>query len=47
MKKLIARLFKLQTEFGAKLDSVADIGTYLMAFMGMITTVPQLSFMVL
>jgi CDP-diacylglycerol--glycerol-3-phosphate 3-phosphatidyltransferase len=34
---LIARLFKLQTEFGAKLDSVADIGTYLMAFMGMIT----------
>ena len=34
---LIARLFNLQTEFGAKLDSVADIGTYLMAFLGMIT----------
>lgn len=34
---LIARLFKLQTEFGAKLDSFADIGTYVMAFMGMIT----------
>ena len=34
---LIARLFNLQTEFGAKLDSVADIGTYLMAFIGMIT----------
>lgn len=34
---MIARLFNLQTEFGAKLDSVADIGTYLMAFLGMIT----------
>ena len=34
---LIARVFNLQTEFGAKLDSVADIGTYLMAFIGMIS----------
>ncbi len=33
---LIARTFKLETEFGAKLDSVADIGTYIMAFTGMI-----------
>jgi len=33
---LIARVFDLQTDFGAKLDSVADIGTYLMAFLGMI-----------
>lgn len=33
---LIARLFHLQTEFGAKLDSLADIGTYIMAFAGMI-----------
>lgn len=33
---LIARVFKLETELGAKLDSVADIGTYLMAFAGMI-----------
>ena len=32
---LIARMFKLQTELGAKLDSIADIGTYLMAFAGM------------
>lgn len=32
---LIARTFKLETEFGAKLDSVADIGTLLMAFAGM------------
>lgn len=32
---LIARIFHLQTEFGAKLDSVADIGTYIMAFAGM------------
>src|SRR3546814_12982871 len=28
---LIARVFRLQTELGAKLDSLADIGTYLMA----------------
>lgn len=33
---LIARTFKLETEFGAKLDSIADIGTYIMAFSGMI-----------
>lgn len=33
---LIARSFKLETEFGARLDSLADIGTYLMAFSGMI-----------
>ncbi len=33
---LIARLFRLQTEFGAKLDSMADVGTYIMAFAGMI-----------
>ncbi len=32
---LIARSFKLETEFGAKLDSLADIGTYVMAFSGM------------
>ncbi|MGV3761936.1 CDP-alcohol phosphatidyltransferase family protein [Parapedobacter sp.] len=34
---LIARLFRLQTELGAKLDSLADIGTYIMAFAGLIT----------
>lgn len=33
---LIARTLKLETEFGARLDSLADIGTYLMAFSGMI-----------
>ncbi len=33
---LIARAFKLETEFGARLDSLADIGTYFMAFSGMI-----------
>ncbi|MGJ1361952.1 CDP-alcohol phosphatidyltransferase family protein [Sphingobacterium spiritivorum] len=33
---LIARVFRLQTELGAKLDSLADIGTYIMAFAGMI-----------
>lgn len=32
----VARTFKMQTELGAKLDSIADIGTYLMAFTGMI-----------
>lgn len=32
----IARRFHLETEFGARLDSLADIGTYLMAFSGMI-----------
>jgi CDP-diacylglycerol--glycerol-3-phosphate 3-phosphatidyltransferase len=31
---LIARLFKLETEFGARLDSLADIGTYLMSVIG-------------
>lgn len=33
---LIARRFGLETEFGARLDSIADIGTYSMAFAGMI-----------
>ncbi len=33
---LIARVFHLETELGAKLDSLADIGTYVMAFMGMV-----------
>lgn len=32
----IARKFKLETEIGARLDSLADIGTYLGAFAGMI-----------
>lgn len=32
----IARAFKLETELGARLDSLADIGTYLMAFSGML-----------
>lgn len=32
---LIARLFKLQTEFGAKLDSIADLVTYIAAVTGM------------
>lgn len=31
---LIARAFKLQTEFGARLDSLADYGTYILAFSG-------------
>ncbi|MEO8087252.1 MAG: CDP-alcohol phosphatidyltransferase family protein [Bacteroidota bacterium] len=31
---LIARLFKLQTKFGAKLDSLADTGMYILAFLG-------------
>ncbi|MDP2187265.1 MAG: CDP-alcohol phosphatidyltransferase family protein [Sphingobacteriaceae bacterium] len=31
---LIARLFKLQTELGARLDSMADWGTYILAFTG-------------
>lgn len=31
---LIARLFKLQTEIGAKLDSIADAGTYILAIVG-------------
>ncbi len=33
---LIARTFKLETEFGAKLDSMADVGTYLAAFIGVL-----------
>jgi cardiolipin synthase (CMP-forming) len=33
---LIARAFNLQTEFGAKLDSYADIGTYILGITGMI-----------
>lgn len=32
----IARTFKVETELGARLDSFADIGTYAMAFTGMI-----------
>lgn len=31
---IIARTFKLQTEFGARLDSLADWGTYILAFAG-------------
>lgn len=31
---LIARIFKLQTEFGARLDSLADNGTYILAILG-------------
>ncbi|MCE3295781.1 MAG: CDP-alcohol phosphatidyltransferase [Crocinitomicaceae bacterium] len=38
---LIARSFKLETEFGAKLDSIADIGTYIMAFAGMFVLHPE------
>ncbi|NOQ71826.1 MAG: CDP-alcohol phosphatidyltransferase family protein [Crocinitomix sp.] len=34
---LIARVFKLETKFGAKLDSLADIGTYICAFWGIFT----------
>lgn len=37
---LIARLFKLQTAFGAKLDSLADLGTYLIAIAGFIVLEP-------
>lgn len=37
---LIARSFKLESEFGAKLDSIADIGTYIMAFSGMFVLKP-------
>ena len=31
----IARIFKLQTRFGAALDNLADICTYILAFLGM------------
>ncbi len=33
---LIARVFNLQTEFGARLDSIADMGTFIMALAGFI-----------
>lgn len=33
---LIARLFKLETEFGARLDSIADAGTFILALAGML-----------
>src|SRR4030042_2402796 len=33
---LIARLFHMQTEIGARLDSVADVGTFIAAFLGII-----------
>src|SRR5674476_587142 len=32
----IARKFNLQTEFGARLDSFADIGMYVLAFVGVV-----------
>lgn len=31
---IIARVFKMETEFGARLDSLADIGTYILAILG-------------
>ena len=31
---IIARTFKMETEFGARLDSLADIGTYILAILG-------------
>jgi len=33
---IIARMFNLQTEFGAKLDAYADIGMYITAIIGVI-----------
>lgn len=30
----IARRFNMQTKFGAKIDSIADFGTYLLVFLG-------------
>ncbi len=33
---LIARAFNLRTELGARLDSIADLGTYILAFTGII-----------
>ncbi len=33
---LIARTFKLETKFGARLDSLADIGTYILAITGIL-----------
>jgi len=32
----IARAFDMQTEIGARMDSIADIGTYILAIVGMI-----------
>jgi cardiolipin synthase len=32
----IARRFNLQTEFGARLDALADIGMYILAFLGIL-----------
>ena len=32
----IARTFNLKTEFGARLDSIADVGTYILAFVGIL-----------
>lgn len=34
---LIARSFNMQTEFGARLDSIADLGTYIAAIVGIFT----------
>ncbi len=34
---LIARVFNLKTKFGAKLDSLADNGTFIAAFIGIFT----------
>jgi len=34
---LIARVFNLKTKFGAKLDSMADNGSYILAFLGIFT----------
>lgn len=31
---IIARRFNMESEFGARLDSIADIGTYILAFVG-------------
>jgi len=31
---LIARLFNMKTEIGARLDSIADLGTYILAILG-------------
>lgn len=34
---LIARVWKMQTQLGARLDSLADIGTYILAFLGVMS----------
>jgi cardiolipin synthase (CMP-forming) len=34
---LIARAFNMQTDFGARLDSVGDMGTYVLAVIGILT----------